>query len=318
MMGNARSAVCTIILMSFGTASSVEEISSFLAQVLHRTPEPELVTDLEMRYRMIGGSPLLDIMGSLAKKLQEALHSAEPETEFHVLLGMRHGSPSIESALAEAHALGSGRIVAIPFAPQDSPDREQYSRRIAEHEESVHGVPVDIAPAWYAESWYLDALAERTRPAVERMRKLGKPVRLLCTAHSLPSHLPGLHMYCDELAETADGVAERVGLSETQWALAFQSVPKGTSRPWLGPDLYGEICECAAHGDNVVIVPVQFLTDHLEVLYDIDVLAFEKAKSCRIAIERVPTLNDSPDFVEGLSTMTRAILEREPSLPTVG
>lgn len=310
--------VCTVILMSFGTATTMEEIPHFLAQVLHRTPESGMIADLEMRYRAIGGSPLLEIMKRQAVALEEALTTARPETRFHVLVGMRHGSPSIEGALDEAVALGSDRIVAIPFAPQDSPDRDQYARRIAEHSATFHGPSVVVAPAWYADTWYLDALAERTRPLVERMRAHGKPVRLLCTAHSLPSHLPGLHMYCDELAETADGVAERVGLPETQWALAFQSVPKGTTRPWLGPDLYGEIRECGAHGDNVVIVPVQFLTDHLEVLYDIDVLAAKTASECGLVMERIPMLNDDPDFTAGLCEMTLSLLVGDRSAVAAG
>ncbi len=309
---------CTVILMSFGTASSAEAIPEFLEEVLHREPAPSMIADLEMRYRTIGGSPLLTIMERQAKALETALQAARPDVQFHVLLGMRHGSPSIESALEQAHALGSDSIIAIPFAPQDSPDRDQYSSRIAAYENSSSGPGAVIAPAWYAEDWYLDALAERTRPGVERMRSRGKPVRMICTAHSLPRHLPGLQKYMDELAATADGIAERVGLSETQWVLAFQSVPKGASVPWLGPDLYEEICECGAHGDNVLVVPVQFVTDHLEVLYDIDVLGQERARACGLVMERIPLLNDAPDFTRGLCGIALRLLAEEPSVLAAG
>jgi protoporphyrin/coproporphyrin ferrochelatase len=295
------------LLMTYGSPSSTDpdDVRAYLARVRGgRDPDPELVDEFTRRYRVIGGSPLIDITRKQATALSERLH-------WPVEVGMRFSEPSIAHALRTLAADGTTHVAAIILSPQYSRMlMGGYERAIRTARAEIgHRAPsVSVAGAWHTEPAFIEAMADRVVAALSSM-SVGQRAgtRVLMTAHSLPRRVaieePG---YLEQLDVTARAIATGAGLSSGDWTFCWQSAGHEPGE-WMKPDFADLMPGIAAGGGRgVLVVPVQFLADHLETLYDVDVGAREQAERYGLAFARVPSLNDD----EALATALAAVAER--------
>ena len=280
--------------MAHGTPSSLDEMPAYLTLVRGgRPPSPELVAEMTHNYESIGGrSPLT----RLTIEQSEALAIMLPEVP--VAVGMRNWKPFIKEAISTLTAQGVRRIVGIPLAPQFSTLSvgKYFDAATMAMPEGIELVRVE---SFHAHPMLLDAFAERVRQAGPNP---GDTV--VFTAHSLPSRvIANGDVYADEFAATARGVADRVGLKS--YRLAYQSAGR-TPEPWIGPDISDLIREESRKGaQSFLIVPIGFVCDHTEILFDIDVQAKASAEECGVALRRTASLNTSPTFIAMLADLAR-------------
>jgi protoporphyrin/coproporphyrin ferrochelatase len=296
------------LLMTYGSPDSVEpgDVRAYLARVRHgREPDDELVDEFTRRYRVIGGSPLIPITESQAAALAE-------ELGWPVEVGMRFSEPSIETGLRRLAAAGVTHVAAIILSPQHSPLlMSGYGRAIdaglAAIAASGDAVPrVAVADAWHTEPRFIEALASRLRAALESAEGPPGRAHVLMTAHSLPRRVadeePG---YLDQVESTALAIARQAGLAAEDWTFCWQSAGHEPGE-WMKPDFADLMPRIAAAGaTRAIVVPVQFLADHLETLYDVDVGAREQAEAHGLAFERVASLNDDPGLIAALAEVAR-------------
>jgi ferrochelatase len=281
-----------VVLMAYGSPSRPEDVPAYLADVREGKPvSPAAVEELAERYRRIGGrSPLDDATEAQRAALERELGSP-------VFVGMKHWQPRIAEAVEQALAAGAETIVGIVLAPHYSRlSVEGYRERLVD----ALGARAELrfVESWHVHEPYLDVLADRVR---------GESGHVVFTAHSLPARiLESGDPYQDQLLETARLVAERAGLE--QWSFAYQSA-SATGEPWLGPDLLDELDTLSAAGvTRVLVCPIGFVSDHLEILWDIDVEARERAAELGLDLERIESLNDDPAFIRGLAELSREVV----------
>ncbi|MFQ5803597.1 MAG: ferrochelatase [Candidatus Methylomirabilales bacterium] len=292
-----------VLLMAYGTPRSLEEVGVYFTHIRRgRTPSEDEVEELKARYREIGGvSPLTEITEAQANGLQNVLDRKAPE-RFRVYLAMKHTPPFIAEVAKQMIADGTREVVALVLAPHESvmiiDDYIRYARDVLEGQPEVK---THVIRSWHLNPRYVSALEGRIRHEVAAFpRPEAEQTIVLFTAHSLPEKiLARQDPYPTRLEETARTLAKRVSLPH--WRQAYQSAGK-TSFPWLGPDLL-EVLEDLkeeAHS-QVLVVPIGFVADHLEVLYDIDIEAQEKARELGLTLRRTESLNTDPEFLEGLA-----------------
>ena len=294
------------LLMTYGSPVSLdrEAVRAYLARVrAGREPESELVDEFARRYEVIGGSPLIAITLDQAAALSEVLG-------WPVAAGMRFSEPSIVDGLRDLVTRGVEHVAAIVLSPQYSPLlMSGYAKAIEEARAELgdRAPRVDVAGAWHDEPAFVRGLARRVG---ETLDGLGRDEReraaVLLTAHSLPRRVaeqePG---YLAQLRETAEAVAAAAGLPDEDWSFCWQSAGHEPGE-WMKPDFADLMPELAAAGRRCVLVaPVQFLADHLEVLYDVDVGAREQAERCGLTFRRIDSLNLDPDLIEALAAVVR-------------
>ena len=303
-MTNTRTAV---VLMAYGTPRSRDEILPYYTDIRRgRPPTPEQLADLVARYEAIA-PPGSDILSPLAARteaqragLQAALDTAAPG-QYHVVLGLQHAEPMIDTAVAELVADGFQRIVGLVLAPHySSYSIGQYIGRVRAAAEP-HGIEVVGVDSWATEPAYIDFLA---RDLTAKLALMPANTKVFFTAHSLPQRIiDSGDPYTTELRATAEAVAAVVGLSEwTDWAIAWQSAGR-TPEPWLGPDILQVIDELAVseNAAGVVVSAVGFVADHLEVLYDLDIEAAHWAHEKGLAFARTACVNDDPAVMAALA-----------------
>jgi ferrochelatase len=220
---------------------------------------------------------------------------------------MRHIEPRIGRVVRQMAADGIGRIAAIALAPQRSSNAAGYRRAVDESLAEMDMPPrVDFVESWHDQPRFVEALATATAEALRRFTDPGG-IHVMFTAHSLPSRVvTDGDGYPDEVRATADLVAERLGLAT--YSVAFQSAGR-TGESWLGPEIRDEIRRLAAAGvRDLVVCPVGFVADHLEVLYDIDIEARAVAHEVGIRLERARSMNDDPTFIAGLADLAVDVL----------
>jgi protoporphyrin/coproporphyrin ferrochelatase len=281
-----------VVLMAYGSPTTADDVSAYLADIREGRPvSPEAIEELSERYRRIGGrSPLDEITESQRAGL-------ERELGLPVFVGMKHWRPRIAEAVDAALAGGAETIVGLVLAAH-------YSRlSIAGYRERLEDALRDRAELLFVESWhdhepFLEALSERVR---------GFDGHVIFTAHSLPKRiLRDGDPYRDQLLETSRLVAERAGIAK--WSFAFQSA-SATGEPWLGPDILEELDRLAENGvRRVLVCPVGFVSDHLEILWDLDVEARERAAELGLELGRIESLNDDPAFLRALAALVRETL----------
>ena len=281
-----------VILMAYGSPSAIDDIPAYLADIREGKPVSEhAVEELKERYRRIGGRSPLD-------EVTEAQRAAlERELGLPVGVGMKHWSPRISEAVDAALAGGAERIVGIVLAPHYS--RLSIAGYRSRLEEALGGrAELAFVESWHDHEPFLDVLADRVR---------GTDAHVVFTAHSLPERiLRENDPYRDQLLETSRLVAERAGLGE--WSFAFQSA-SATGEPWLGPDILQELDHLHANGvSEVLVCPVGFVSDHLEILWDLDVEARDRAGELGLELDRIESLNADPAFVAALASLVRNAL----------
>jgi protoporphyrin/coproporphyrin ferrochelatase len=295
-----------VLLMTYGSpAPDLHDIDDYLAAVRGGRPAPdEVVTEFRRRYEVIGGSPLIPITREQAAAVAERLRSDGVDAAATV--GMRFSEPSITAGLLELADLGCETVSAIVMSPQYSELLMAGYRRALDEAAAELGPsapPVHLAPAWYREPGFIEAVAERIR---EGLTRLPEHAPVLMTAHSLPKRVAEAEpAYLDQLRETAEAVAEAVGLPAERWTFCWQSAGHEPGQ-WMKPDFTDVLPELRAAGhESVLVAPIQFLADHLEILYDVDIGAREQAEEAGMAFARIESLNVSPTFIGALASVAR-------------
>jgi ferrochelatase len=284
-----------VLLMAHGTPSSMDEMPEYLRLVRGgRPPSAELVEEMRHNYQAIGGrSPLTDLTLAQAAALRAQLGDAVP-----VAVGMRNWTPLIKDAIAELASQGASRIVGIPLAPQFS------TLSIVKYFDAAEsalpaGIALARASAYHDHPLLVEAFAARVREANPQPDE-----EVVFTAHALPQRvIDAGDPYASEVETTARRVAARAGIGAYQ--RAYQSAGR-TPEPWIGPDLSDLLRERAAGGvRRFLIVPIGFVCDHTEILFDIDVQAKATADECGVALRRTESLNTSPPFIRLLEALAK-------------
>jgi protoporphyrin/coproporphyrin ferrochelatase len=299
--------------MTYGSPATQDDIPAYLRNVRGgREPDEALVAEFRRRYQLIGGSPLLRITNEQAAALEKELRGLRDGNSYRAVAGMRFSPPLIADVVRES-APKSGRVVGVIMSPQYSPIiMGGYLRDVSTAVASLHrdGLSLKVAEDWHLQPCFLEALAERVNEALDALPpSVREEVPVLLTAHSMPKRVvEGEPGYIHQLEETAAAVAELVGLPEGRWMFCYQSAGH-TPEEWLKPDFADMMPRLREGGySHVVIAPIQFLADHLEVLYDIDIGAREQAEKAGIKFVRTKSLNTSPLFINALAAVVRDTL----------
>jgi len=281
-----------VVLMAYGSPERLEDVPAYYADIRGGRPiKPELLEDLVERYRALGiedESPLNAITEQTRAALERELGDVP------VFTGMKHWTPRIGDAADRAVATGAGTVVGLVLAPH-------YSElSIAGYQEQLEAALSGRAELLFVDSWhdeggFIELLADRLR---------GTDAHVVFTAHSLPAR--ALSVYRDQLLETSRLVAERAALED--WSFSFQS-ESPTGEPWLGPDILEHLEVLQARGvRNVLVCPVGFVADHLEIRWDLDHEAAEKARELGLQFRRIEMPNAEPRFVAVLAALVRRTL----------
>jgi protoporphyrin/coproporphyrin ferrochelatase len=302
-----------VLLLAYGGPDSLDDIPAYLLDIRGGRETPQsLIDEITERYHLIGGrSPLLSITASVATKLKKRIG-------YPVYIGMRHWRPFIEDTIRHMAQDGIEHIVAICMAPHYSTlsigkYREKLEEAIAETNRSM---TVDFVDSWHTQPDYLQAVADNVGATLARWPVAERPgVKIVFTAHSLPVFiLERGDPYDRQLRETAALLADRLDLAPDQWTFSYQSAAL-TGVPWLGPQIEELVVELAGHGQrNLVVAPIGFIADHVEVLYDIDIGVQNIARPLGVRVERPPMLNDSDPLVQTLVTIFCDRIGHSPAL----
>ena len=282
---------CAVVLMAYGSPERLADVPAYYSDIRGGRPiAPEQLADLVGRYRRLGiedSSPL----NAITEQTRAAL---EAELGVPVFTGMKHWTPRIADAAEAAVASGAEEVVGLVLAPHYSSlsiagYREQLERALGDRAE------LRFVESWHDEPGFVELLADRVR---------GTDAHVVFTAHSLPARiLDAGDPYRDQLLETSRLIAEAAGL--TEWSFSFQS-ESPTGEPWLGPDILDHLTELAGRGvEEVLVCPVGFVSDHLEIRWDIDTEAQQRARELGLRLDRIEMPNDEPRFVEVLASIVR-------------
>jgi protoporphyrin/coproporphyrin ferrochelatase len=291
-----------VVLMTYGSPRDLDDVGTYMTRVRGgREPSAELITEFQRRYALIGLSPLVSITLRQAAGMQALLGDG-----FEVTAGMRFSEPTISHAVEGLVRNGAERILGLILSPQYSPILMAGYRQAIES--AAGSLPSRTVEAWHLNPAFIDVLASRIRGALARYTDAERErIPVLLTAHSLPKRVVDREPeYVEQLKETADAVAAAADLADEQWSFVYQSAGH-TPEEWLKPDMLDVLPLLAAAGHaSVLVAPVQFLADHLETLYDIDIGGREQAEAAGMTdFRRVEAPNDAPDFVAALISVVR-------------
>jgi protoporphyrin/coproporphyrin ferrochelatase len=288
-----------VLLMAYGSPEREGELEAYYTDIRRgRPPTPEQLADLRRRYDAIGGlSPLAQRTRAQAAGLQRTLDERAGAGAWRVELGLKHASPSIEAGVEALATDGVDEFVSLVLAPHFSAlSVGQYLERAAD---AAGHLKVRDITAWWDRPALIDLLAERVQAAQPE----GKRTELLVTAHSLPERALKIDhpTYEEQLRATGELVAAAAGVDS--WRIAWQSAGR-TPEPWIGPDILDVIRSLPGEGyEAVVVCPAGFTSDHLEVLYDIDIEARGVSESVGLELTRTESLNDDPRFLSLLADL---------------
>lgn len=296
-----------VLLLAHGAPERLEDIPKFLLNVREGRELPEVaVQEIIRRYSLIGGgSPLARLTHLQADALAKRL--LRP-----VYVGMRNWKPFIPEALRRISADGLKRVVALCLAPQNSRTSiGLYKTHLMDAIAKIApGLRVEFIPSWHAHPGLIAAFREKVLAALaEAHANLGVAIPVIFTAHSVPARtISAGDPYEGQARETAALVAQAAGLKE--YRIGFQSQGM-TPEPWIGPTVESQIAELAATGHrHVLLAPIGFVADHVEILYDIDVAFRDYGKSQGVSVRRTESLNDSPLFVQALVEIVTQYMEQ--------
>ncbi len=284
-----------VVLMAYGSPDRIEDVPAYYSDIRGGRPlRPELLADLTERYRRLG----IEDSNPLNEITERTRASLEGELGLPVFTGMKHWTPRIAEAGERALASGAATVAGLVLAPHYSRlsiagYREQLERALAGRAELA------FVESWHDEPGFVDLLAGRIGAT---------RAHVVFTAHSLPARiLDEGDPYQDELLETARLVAERAGVAD--WSFSYQS-ESPTGEPWLGPDILDHLAALHARGvDDILVCPVGFVADHLEIRWDLDTEAQEKATELGLRLARIEMPNDDPAFVSVLAGIVRRALD---------
>jgi ferrochelatase len=289
--------------MAYGGPDKLDDVEPYLLDVRNYRPtSPEIVHEIRERYEKIGGrSPIRELTEKQASGLERALNDGSQD--WQVFVGMRHWHPFIKDVLADMSAKGIERAVGLVMAPHYSRmSIGAYFKKVKED-----GSPIEIVPIerWNLLPGYLNTLERRVREALLKFpAEVRDKVPVIFTAHSLPERiLEWNDPYPRELQETVEAIGARLG--GQSYEFAYQSAAM-TPDPWLGPDAGESIARLHAEGKHhVLIAPIGFVCEHVEILYDIDVEFKSHAEALGMQLERIEMVNDEPEMMAGLAELVR-------------
>jgi len=313
-----------VLLLAHGTPETIEQIPEYLRNVVSGRPLPQqVIEEIQHRYSLIGRSPLTELTMEQGQLIEAEL-SATCEQPVRVYVGMRNWKPYIPDVVRQMREDGVEEAAVICMAPQNSRTSVGLYRRAVQAE--AGSVRIDFTEGWAQDALLADAFAERLRPAIAKLAaETGEPVPVLFTAHSVPCrtvqtpaanegqprHWPGegADPYAQEAKHTAELVAARVP-EIAQWWFAFQS--QGASGgPWIGPTVEETLTAIAGAGvKNLLLQPIGFLCDHVEILYDVDIAFRKYAANLGIRLERPESLNASATLARAVAGLARQGLAR--------
>jgi len=298
-----------VLLIAFGGPTRAEEVRPFLANVLRGRPiPPERVEEVVRHYEAIGGrSPLRDLTFRQARQLEAMLAAGGPPLPVYV--GMRNWEPYLADTLARMAADGRRRAVAVILSPHASEaSRERYMEEVAAASAALgpRAPEVRYAGAWHTHPLFVTAVADAATAALVTLPAARRAAAaLVFTAHSVPVAMAARSPYVAEVTASARAVAEQLG--RTRWQVAYQSRSGSRRESWLEPDVNEALRALAPEGRrDVVVVPVGFVCDHVEVLYDLDVEARATARAAGLGFARASTVNDHPLFIRMLAEVVAA------------
>ncbi len=293
--------------MAYGTPRNLDEVEPYYTDIRRgRPPSAELLSELKERYRVVGGrTPLLEISQAQAAGLQKNLGEG-----FRVFLGMKHWHPYILEALRDMQAAGIERAVGIVLAPHYSRGSiGEYRERVEKAKlELSYDVEIQTVESWHLNPHYLEAVSEHARQALKGFED-PDAVTVIFTAHSLPQRaVADGDPYKEQLLETSRALAAKLAIPTNRWTFSFQSAGR-TSDPWLGPDILETVDRLADEGvRNILVAPIGFIADHLEIFYDIDYEAKSRAREKGLRLERMASLNDDPLLIAALTDVVTATI----------
>lgn len=294
-----------VLLMAYGGPNSLDEVEPYLVDVRGGRWTPnKLVEEIRERYRAIGGrSPLLEITSRQATALSDELTTRGMLAM--VVVGMRHWRPYVAEAVQRLVEAGVERLVAICMAPHYSSlsiglYHQELDRALAE---TAPDLPISKVASWHAHPGLIEGFGHNIRAGLRRFTGMVQPF-VIFTAHSLPRRIVKMgDPYPSQLQATVALIAARIGLDVDRYGFAYQSAGR-SPEPWLQPSLEKLISDLAASGQRrLLIAPIGFVTDNLEVLYDVDIEARRLAEKLGGKLERIEMLNDSPAMVSVLSDL---------------
>jgi ferrochelatase len=284
-----------VVLMAYGSPERLADVPAYYSDIRGGRPiRPELLEDLVERYRRLGideGSPL----NAITEETRAALEAELGDVP--VFTGMKHWTPRIAEAADAAVSAGADTVVGLVLAPHYSAMSIAGYR--TQLEQALDGrAELAFIDSWHDEPGFVELLADRVR---------GTGAHVVFTAHSLPARiLEAGDPYKDQLLETSRLIAERAGLDD--WSFSFQSESQ-TGEPWLGPDILDHLEELHERGiTEVLVCPVGFVADHLEIRWDLDHEAAEKARELGLNFSRIEMPNADPAFIEVLAGLVRRVL----------
>ena len=300
-----------VLFMAYGGPESLDDLPGYLSDIrAGRSTSKAILEEISRNYRLIGGSsPLLQLTMETVHAVMEILNPPDQCERFRPYLGMRHWAPWIEETVGDMIEDRLDRAVSIVLAPQYS------GMSIAKYQKKIHAglhfyrgeIEFSHIQSYYNDPGLIKAFAERVHLGLQRFPKEDRDrVHVIFSAHSLPTRiLKENDPYPVQFRETASLVAKAADLPENQWSTCYQSEGR-SPEPWLGPQLEDYIVDLANQGiQNIISIPVGFVSDHVEILYDIDIEAQQVAKQYNLRLERPPSLNSDPIFVQALARLIR-------------
>jgi ferrochelatase len=298
-----------VLLMAFGGPDAPDEIRPFLDRVLEgvRIP-PSRIEEVVRHYEAVGGrSPLTELTFKQARALQSELENRGRSVPVYV--GLRHSKPFLRDALEQLGAEGVERVLGLILSAhrtEASWEKYQISVAAAQVELGGRSPPVEYCPGWHAHPLFIQAWAELIGAEVQKISPEQRgSASLVFTAHSVPVAMAERSGYAEQVRETASLIARDLGHS--RWSVAYQSRSGSPKDPWLEPDVLSVIHDLAANGaTEVIVAPIGFVCDHVEVLYDLDIQAREVAEDLGLRFCRARCLNDHPLFIRMMADLVEA------------
>ncbi|SFE37409.1 ferrochelatase [Paenibacillus algorifonticola] len=311
-MSEAENSKIGVLVMSYGTPESLDDVEAYYTHIRRgHPPTPEQLTDLYGRYEAIVGGvfPLRENTNGQVAGLQDKLEQLAPG-RYACYQGLKHARPYIEDGVEQMARDGIKQAVGIVLAPHYSTMSVGSYIKRAEEKASELGVEMTFVKQYHLHPKLLKALTERVTDGLARLSASSggeTRVKVLFSAHSLPEKIRELgDPYEEQLLETSRAVAKQAGIADDVWQFTWQSAGR-TREPWLGPDILETLAELAEQGVKAVLAaPIGFVSDHLEVLFDLDIEAKTTAKNMGITLERIKMLNRDPLYME---TLAESVIE---------
>jgi ferrochelatase len=297
-----------VIIMTYGSATIADHVGGYMRHIYKDKVPEGLIEDFAERYRLVGYSPLIEITEKQAELLSKEL-SAQGN-EYVVKAGMLHSHPFIEEAIQACRESGAQRLIGIILSPQFSSfimEGYRTALRTAAKEHGYAENEVTVAEPWPTDPSFISLLSGRVNEALAKLHeKYGDNVPVVFTTHSLPERVVTKDpTYLNQLEATAKAVVTELDNPKLEWYRGYQSAGH-TPEPWLKPDLVDILADLRdKHAQAVLIVPIQFLADHLEILYDLDIAGAEQCEKYGISYNRIELPNTDPLFITTLTNVTR-------------